>query len=68
VAVKEIVGSKGNEGSFEISEPSGWELSKKKFNRVDEGRLDITKREMKGWGVPADFGTKVDVGEGAVSC
>jgi hypothetical protein len=32
VAVKKIIGGKGDEGSFEISEPSGGKLSKKKFD------------------------------------
>jgi hypothetical protein len=68
VAIKEVVGGKGNKGSFEVSEPGGGKLSKKKFNRVDKRRLNITEREMKGWGVPANFGTEVDVWEGSVGC
>ena len=42
------------------------ELSKKKFNRVDKGRLYVTEGKMKGMGVAADFGTKVDVGQWSV--
>ena len=42
------------------------ELSKKKFDRVDEGRLYVAEGEMKGMGVAADFGAKVDVGEWSV--
>jgi hypothetical protein len=32
VAVKEVVGGKGDEGSFEIREPGGGELFEKEFN------------------------------------
>jgi hypothetical protein len=32
MAIKEIVGSKGDEGSFKVSKPSRGKLSKKKFN------------------------------------
>ena len=42
------------------------ELSKKKFNRVDEGRLYIAEGEVKGVGVAANFGAKVDIGEWSV--
>ena len=49
-------------------EPMTRELSEKEFNRVNKGGLYITKGEMKGMGVVADFGAKVDVGKGSVSC
>ena len=42
------------------------ELSKKKFDRVNKGRLYVTEGKVKGVGVAADFGAKVDVGEGSV--
>jgi hypothetical protein len=32
MAVKEIIGGKGDKDSFEVSEPSRRELSEKKFN------------------------------------
>ena len=42
------------------------ELSEKEFNRVGKGRLYVTKGKVKGVGMAADFGAKVDVGEGSV--
>ena len=42
------------------------ELSEKKFDRVNKRRLYVAEREVKGMGVAADFGTKVDVGEWSV--
>ena len=42
------------------------ELSEKEFNRVNKGRLYVTKGEMKRVGVAADFGAKIDVREWSV--
>ena len=42
------------------------ELSKKKFDRVNKGRLYVAEGKVKGVRMAADFGTKVDVGEGSV--
>ena len=44
------------------------ELSKKKLDRVNKGRLYVTEGKMKGMGMAADFSAEVDVGEGSVGC
>jgi hypothetical protein len=43
-------------------------LFKKKFNQVNKSGLDISEGEIKRQGVPADFSTEVNIGEGAVGC
>jgi len=40
--------------------PIGRELSKNKFDTVDEGRLKIAEREGSGVGVSANFGAKIN--------
>ena len=64
--VKEIVGEEWDENSFEMINPMTRELCKEEFNRVNERRLYVSKWEVEGMGVTADFGAEMDVGEGAV--
>ena len=64
--VKEIVGGEWNENSFEVSDPVTGEMCEKEFNRVNERRLYVSEWEVEGMGVTTDFGTEMDVGEGAV--
>jgi len=49
-----------------VSEPNRGEARKYKFDRVQEGGLDVTEGELGGPRVLAYFGTDVDRGEGAV--
>jgi len=49
-----------------VSEPNGGEARKYKFDRVQEGGLDIAEGELGGPRVLAYFGTDVDRGESAV--
>jgi len=49
-----------------VSEPNGGETRKYKFDRVQEGGLDVTEGELGGPRVLAYFGTDVDWGKGAV--
>ena len=65
-SVKEVVGNERDEDSFEVTDPMTGELCEKEFNRVNERRLYISKWEVEGVGVTADFGAEMDVGEGAV--
>ena len=65
-AVQEVEGEEGDKRSFEIFKPSRRETSKSKLEGVNEGRLHVAEREVKGRGVSSYFGTKVDVGERAV--
>ena len=64
--VEEIVGGEWNEDSFEVSNPVMGELCKQEFDRVNERRLYVSKWEVEGMGVTTDFGTEMDIGEGAV--
>ena len=64
--VEEIVGGEQNENSFKVVDPMTRELCKEEFNRVNERRLYVSKWEVEGLGVATDFGTEMDVGEGAV--
>jgi len=45
MTIQKIVCYKGHESAFEMGKPIGRELSKKKLDQVDEGRLKITKGE-----------------------
>ena len=65
-AVQEVEGEEGDEGSFKVLKPSQWKTSESKLEGVNERRLHIAKGEIEGRGVSSYFGTKVDVGEGAV--
>jgi len=49
-----------------VSEPKGREARENKLDRVQEGGLDISERELGGPRVLAYFGADVDRGEGAV--
>jgi len=60
MSVKEIVSYKGYKGTFEVGEPIRGKLSKNKLDRVDEGRLEVTKGEGYGMGVSANLGTKAN--------
>ena len=64
--VKEIVGGEWDKNSFEVSDPMTGELCEKKFDRVDERRLYVSKWEVEGVGVTTDFCAEMDVGERAV--
>ena len=66
VAVQEVEGEEGDERSFEVLEPSRWEASKSKLEGVNKRRLYVAEGEIEGRGVSSYFGTKMDVGEGAV--
>ena len=65
-SVKEVVGKKWDEDSFEVFDPMTGELCKEEFDRVNERGLYISKWEVERMGVTTDFGAEVDVGEGAV--
>ena len=64
--VKEIVGGKQNENSFEVINPVTGKLCEEEFNRVNERRLYVSKWEVEGMGVTTDLGAEMDVGERAV--
>ena len=49
-----------------MSEPKGRDTRKDKLNRVQEGGLDVTEREVGGPQVLAYFGTDVDRGKSTV--
>ena len=66
VAIQEVEGEEGDECSFEVLKPSRWEVSESKLEGVNERGLHITKGEVEGRGVSSYFGTKMDIGEGAV--
>ena len=65
-AVQEVEGEEGDEHSFKVLKPSRWEAFKSKLEGVNERRLHVAEREVEGRGVSSYFGTKMDVGEGAV--
>ena len=65
-AVQEVEGEEGDECSFEVFEPSRWKTPESKLEGVNERRLDVAEGEIEGRGVLSYFGTKMDVGEGAV--
>ena len=60
MSVKKIISYKGYKGTFEVGEPIRGKLSKNKLDRVDEGRLKVTKGEGCGMGVLANLGTKAN--------
>ena len=59
-AVKKVVRNKRDKYVFKIKEPSGWELSKKKLDRVNKRGLQMSEGEGRRWGVPTYFGTEGD--------
>ena len=65
-SVKEVVGEKRDEDSFEVFNPMTGELCKEEFNRVNERRLYVSKWKVEGMRVTTDFGAEMDIGEGAV--
>ena len=65
-AVKEIVGEKRDEDSFEVINPVMGELCEEEFNRVNERRLYVSEWEVEGVGVTTDLGAEVDVGKRTV--
>ena len=65
-AVQEVEGEKGDKHSFEVFKPSRREASKSKLEGVNERELHVAEGEVEGRGVSSYFGTKMDVGEGAV--
>ena len=65
-AVQEVEGEEGDKCSFKVFQPSRQETSKSKLEGVNEGRLHVAEGEVEGRGMSSYFGTKMDVGEGAV--
>ena len=65
-SVKEVVGEKQDEDSFEVFDPVMGELCKEEFNRVNERRLYVSEGEVEGVGVMTDFGAEMDIGERTV--
>jgi len=56
----------GGQGRLQMREPKGREARKDKLNQVQEGGLNIAKREVGGPWVFAYFGTDMDWGKHAI--
>jgi len=54
MSIKKIVSYNGYKGIFEVDEPIGGKLSKNKLDRVDKGRLEVTKGKGSRMGVSVD--------------
>ena len=66
-AVQEIEGKEGDKHSFEVLKPSRWEVSKSKFEGVNERRLHVAERELREGGCHPTLAQRWMLGRGPLA-